>query len=398
VSRSEGRMPPYPYLDGSNPEVAKSIAKLKRDQAREGQAHQRQRTRKRRADDEGESLEKSAGSHLGPLVWIADAKPVLSQDYVIADLLNAGAFCVVYGDSNCGKTYFVLDACLHVASGQLWRGQRVKRGLVVYVAAEGGAGFRNRLAGYRIHAEWCASASLAFLPQAIDLLDPNADTNALVDLIRSAESDAGETAAVVVVDTLARVIPGGNENASDGMSQFVANIDRIRAETGAAVMVVHHTGKDATKGARGHSSLRAAADTEILVEGQEGTRQVTVTKQRDMAGGQRFGFDLVSVEIGRDPETGASVTACVVAHKDAPQAPARRGPTGMQQVAILRLVEAEAASGRAVLPGGDIVRLARERLGIGKTSAHSAVTSLTEQGFLQPTIGGLRLPPAESEG
>lgn len=331
-----------------------------------------------------------AGRDLGPLVWLGDVEPVLHQDFVVDGLLGAGTLAVIFGDSNSGKTFFTLDLALHVAAGQPWRGHQVRRGLVVYVAAEGGHGIRNRLAAYKHHADWTKGAPLAVLPQAVDLLGPQADAGRLVGLIQAATGEAGEAAALVVLDTLARVMPGGNENASEDMSALVANCDTLRAETGATVLLIHHVGKDATKGARGHSSLRAAADTEILVEGLHGTRTATVTKQRDLPCGQRFGFDLVPVDLGTHPETGNAVTACLVATTEAPGF-ARKGPSGKQQAAVLRLVEAEAKAGRGVLTTSEVTRLARDRLGIAKSSATSAVLGLTKAGFLVPAVGGLVL-------
>lgn len=328
---------------------------------------------------------------LSPLVWIADIFPVLSQAAVVKNVISAGSFVLIYGESNSGKTFFATDLCLHIAGNQPWRGHIVRGGLVVYIAAEGGHGIRNRLAAYRQQAPWTQSVPFAVLPQTLDLLDPAADTQLLIDAIKAAEVTAGVAVAVVVLDTLARVIPGGNENASEDMSGFIANVDRIRTQTGAATLTVHHAGKDVAKGARGHSSLRAAADTEILVEGRDGTRTATVTKQRDLPSGQVFAFDLVPVEIGSD-EDGQAVSSCVVAATDTPPLH-RQGPSGKQQIAVLRLMEAEAAAGRPVLTTGDIVRLARERLGIAKSSARSAVLGLTEARFITPTIGGLM--PAE---
>jgi hypothetical protein len=325
-----------------------------------------------------------------PLIWVSDVEPVLAQAYIVRDLIGTGSAVVIYGDSNSGKTFFTLDLALHIAAGRPWREHRIQPGLVVYVAAEGGHGICNRLAAYRQAAPWAKGAPFAVLPQSVDLLNPHEDTGPLIDVIRAAEETAGQKVAAVVLDTLARVMAGGNENDSRDMSVFIANVDRIRAETGAAVLIVHHAGKDASKGARGHSSLRAAVDTEILVEGQEGTRTANVCKQRDMSSGQLYAFDLVPVQVGIDSEDGTAVTSCVVAVTDAP-AMKKRGPTGKQQGAILRLIEAEAKAGRPILTTGEIIKLSRDRLGTPKSSARSAVLSLTSGQFLIPTIGGLTL-------
>lgn len=331
-----------------------------------------------------------AARTLKPLIWLAEVEPVLSQAYIVRDLIAAGSAVVIYGDSNSGKTFFALDLCLHVATGRPWRGHRVQRGLVVYVAAEGGHGIRNRLAAYRQAAPWAKGAPFATLPQSVDLLNQHEGTGPLIDVIRAAEETAGQKAAAIVLDTLARVMAGGNENEARDMSAFIANVDRIRADTGAAVLIVHHAGKDATKGARGHSSLRAAVDTEILIEGQEGTRTATVCKQRDMPTGQRYAFDLVPVQVGIDAEDGSAITSCVVAVTDAPPV-TKQAPTGNRQRDVLRLFELEVKGGKSVIPRGEIVKLATSRLGMPRSSANTAVDSLADRGYIIATVGGMAL-------
>ena len=75
--------------------------------------------------------------------------------------------------------------------------------------------------------------------------------------------------ALIVVDTLSRAMAGANENTSEDMSQFIKNCDILRNISNAHLMIVHHTGKDAAKGARGSSALKAALDTEIELDVQQ---------------------------------------------------------------------------------------------------------------------------------
>ena len=84
------------------------------------------------------------------------------------------------------------------------------------------------------------------------------------------------------------------------MGQLVVHADAIRKETGAHVLFVHHSGKDQARGARGHSSLRAATDTEIeVVRDNDATiSSAKVTKQREFEGGQQWHFKLHHVELG----------------------------------------------------------------------------------------------------
>ena len=99
----------------------------------------------------------------------------------------------------------------------------------------------------------------------IDLRSNDANLKELLALVREAETETGEKCVWIVVDTLSRALAGGDENSPVDMGRIVVAADRIRAETGAHFTYVHHTGKDAARGARGHSLLRAATDTEIEV-------------------------------------------------------------------------------------------------------------------------------------
>ncbi|UWS79977.1 helicase RepA family protein [Phaeobacter sp. G2] len=141
-------------------------------------------------------------------------------------------------------------------------------------------------------------------------------------------------ASLVVVDTMARSMGGGDENSSRDVSQFVANIDAIRTQTGAHVLVIHHSGKNAEAGARGSSALRAAIDTEIAIT----DRQITCAKQRDMEFPNRLFFNLESVELGRDRD-GEPVTSAVVVEASA-TARTAKPLRGREEVAAQALAEA----------------------------------------------------------
>ncbi|MGJ0504191.1 MAG: helicase RepA family protein [Methylocystis sp.] len=243
-----------------------------------------------------------------------------SSNPLIADTLDEGALSVIYGESNSGKTFVALDKAMAVATGKPWNGKATKRGLVVYVAAEGGKRIMRRLAALkkRYHAEHGEDAPeplLALVRFPIDLRSNDANLKELLALIRSAEAETGERCVWIIVDTLSRALAGGDENSPVDMGRIVMAADRIRAEIGAHFTYVHHTGKDTARGARGHSLLRAATDTEIEVS----AGALKVTKQRDMEGGEAYGFKLTDVYIGDDPE-GQPVRSAVVDWTDAPKA------------------------------------------------------------------------------
>ena len=162
--------------------------------------------------------------------------------------------------------------------------------------------------------------------------------------------------ALVVIDTLARSMGTGDENASADMGAFVATIDEIRAKTGAHVAVVHHAGKDASRGARGHSSLRAAVDTEIELKGDGKVITAETRKQRDMEGGKVFAYSLQVVNLGEDQD-GDPMTSCIVVPCDTPQ---KRGPklSGQANTALQALSDAIAHHGEK--RGGDMFPASRK--------------------------------------
>jgi hypothetical protein len=105
---------------------------------------------------------------------------------------------------------------------------------------------------------------------------------------------------------------GGNENAPDDMGALVANMDAIREATGAMVLFIHHSGKDASKGARGWSGLRAAVDAEIeVIRHETGAREIRVSKMKDGEDNISWGFKLDVVVLGQDAD-GDDITSCVV--------------------------------------------------------------------------------------
>jgi hypothetical protein len=245
------------------------------------------------------------------LVRFADMQPRLGDGYLIKHLLGSTAMAVVYGESGSGKTFLALYLGMSLAAGDAFFAHRVRRVGVLYIAAEAGAGIVNRVAAAKREFEFPDLMPFAAITTPIDLCSDAADLEKLIAAIHGA--DLGMLIGLIIIDTLSRVMGGGNENAPDDMGALVRNIDRLRTETGAAVLLVHHSGKDISRGARGHSLLRAATDTEIEVTRDDTTKIATarVTKQRDLPTDGALTFSLRQVELGMDND-GDAITSCVV--------------------------------------------------------------------------------------
>ena len=249
-----------------------------------------------------------------------DISPALHTNDMIEDVLGTGAMSVVYGESNSGKTFFVLDAALHKACGWAWRGKHLDKGGVIYCCFEGSHGIRNRVTAFKMeHNLDGQEIPFGIVTVPLDLCQSEEDTDALIAAIRAKADELGFTVEWVIMDTLARAMAGGNENAPDDMGALVKNGDRIRDAIKCHLTWIHHSGKDQARGARGHSSLRAATDTEIEISNTEGARVARVTKQREYQCDGSFGFSLKVVELGQN-HRGKAVASCVVVAEDAENA------------------------------------------------------------------------------
>lgn len=273
------------------------------------------------------------------------------MEWLVRGVLPRAALAVVYGDSGSGKTFFTLDLVSCIARAVQWRDAQTRAGRVVYVCAEGASGFRKRLTAYaQAHGvgidslPWVVADAPNFLTQD----DPVALAKGI------------GTADVVVIDTLSAVTPGGNENSGEDMGAVLNHCKSIHRHTGALVVLIHHSGKDATKGARGWSGIRAAADAEIEVTRKGDARTAKVTKLKDGGDFQKYGFRLRVVELGLSD--GQPETSCVVEHVAGVIAETPQAPSG----------EIETAAYNAVTSG--------------ITSLHNAITAaLKERGIKKPT-------------
>src|SRR5262249_18502194 len=143
-----------------------------------------------------QSLATRQGAPTAPmnLLWYAALDGVVHQDQLIKGLIVAGSLFVIYGESNSGKTFWILDLALAVAAGRPWRGRRTKRGLVIYVAGEGAASVRARVAAYRReHSGIAADTPFCIVPQPVDFLNA-ASVDTLIATVRSAETKCGAKA------------------------------------------------------------------------------------------------------------------------------------------------------------------------------------------------------------
>lgn len=225
--------------------------------------------------------------------------------WIVRGVLPVEGLAALYGASGSGKSFLILDMALSIAAGEdYWFGHRVTHAPVTYVCLEGEAGMGKRIKAWSLYFNKSLPDSLRFITQSFDLLSDD------VSELSKAVIAAGGACGLVIIDTLNRAAPGADENSSVDMGKLIAAAKKLQNLIGGLVLLVHHTGKDATKGLRGHSSLYAALDGAIEVIKTETFREWSVAKSKDDMTGNVSSFKLEIVSVGIDDE-GEEITSCV---------------------------------------------------------------------------------------
>lgn len=320
---------------------------------------------------------------------VGQIQPELDRPYIIKHLLNTASFAVLFGQSGAGKSNIAVSLAVAVSLGKPFFGHLTTRGAVLYLAGEGANGLTDRFWATCHENGLPTDIPVAVVRQAV-VLDTEGipDPKRVIETVFALESKTDEKCRLIVIDTLARSM-AGDENSSQDMGRFVRSCEQIGSATGATILVIHHSGKDPTKGARGSSVLRGAVDTELLVEGLGNPRRFSATKQRDLPLSVAWQFELKSVVLGTDRDN-ETVTASVVAELGATQPQPR--DLGKQQGRLLgELKRLQQEGGKPLIWSMRELRTIARGLQMHKSSAREAVNGLLGNKLLTSTAEGTRL-------
>ena len=179
-------------------------------------------------------------------------------EWLIEGVIEANTLCGLVGASYSGKSFLALDMALSIASGLPFHEATTQQGSVLFIASEGKRGLMVR------NEAWIKSKGInkAEVPlhvseQSILMHDDQCIKKILDEVTKLTN------VSLIVIDTLASVFGGFNENNTPDMNMFISNCIKLR-DAGTSVMIVHHTGHNSER-ARGNSAFYAAVDTEMRV-------------------------------------------------------------------------------------------------------------------------------------
>ncbi len=269
------------------------------------------------------------------------------QQWRVKHVLPTSGLAALFGPSGSGKSFLALDLASCISHGVPWFGIRVNQAPVLYVMLEGEGGIRNRIAAHENAQGPLPANAFGVITQPFQLTTPQD----VIDL-----AVATPPGAVIFIDTLNRAAPTSDENSSKEMGVILQAAKDLQLRTQGLVIVVHHTGKDSSKGMRGHSSLHAALDAAIEVERTAtGSRHWSIAKAKDGEDGKKVAFKLKVHTLGQDAD-GDDITSCSV-EPDLASIFVKAEPKGSKQRGALKVAKnlftsSQASTGVACCPVG----------------------------------------------
>lgn len=258
----------------------------------------------------------------------ADLDALPSLRWLVKGIIPDAGIGAIYGDSGTYKSFLTLDLMAHISNGQEWFGRRVKAAPAVYVPFEGQGGIPNRLRAWRIaqtaarnpaalgtfEPDPTVSSGVAVIMEALNLRDPNHRDRLVATL-----TNCGWAGGVLCIDTLAHASNGIEENSS-AMGEMIGIFRDLQQQLGGVILLVHHSGKDQSRGMRGWSGLHAAMDfvVECQSEGEAGSRLANfrLSKVKDGTTGTVYKFRMGLVPLGVDEDGDPITSLTVCPHED----------------------------------------------------------------------------------
>lgn len=263
---------------------------------------------------------------------VAALRALPPVQWTIEGIVPRGALSALYGQPGAGKSFAALDMALAIAHGRAWQGRSTAAGAALYIAGEGVGGLGARVRAWQAARGYWRRDGADPDFHVLPLAAPIGDAGGLDRLLRTIDA-IGARFEMIVIDTVARAMAatGHDENDATEMGLFVAACDAIAAHTGAAVIAVHHSGKDAARGLRGSSAFLGAVSASIRATQADGVLTLAIEKQKD--GEQVADIELDMVRVGIIGGTSIVPQARDIPAADAPSRGRKIIGTGAQYIA-----------------------------------------------------------------
>jgi hypothetical protein len=280
-------------------------------------------------------------------------------EFLVDGVLPLAGFGAIYGAPGAGKSFLALDMACCIATGATWLGRHTRQGPVVYIAAEGSAGLLQRLTAWkRQQGIDGLSVPVHFVTEPVNLL-----TGADVEALLLAFATLPKPPLLVIIDTMHRSMPGGDENSAKDVGLVLEHADRIRRVTKTSVLIVHHSGHESER-ERGSSSLRGYVDSLLYAKynKNESLRELRCEKAKDWPAFEPIPFELLTVGESCVVMASNSVESN---RGDALSVPMRQALTALSAIALSDGATVAEWKGSAGMPDSSFWRARKELVSNG---------------------------------
>lgn len=279
------------------------------------------------AVDEPDEVEPEVSADVFETYSIMQIRSLPPVEWTIDGVIPQNSFSVMYGEPGAGKSFLALDMALSVAHNQSWHGRAVWGGAVLYIAGEGVGGLGKRIKAWQAYYGVLCDAPLFVLPTAVRMREDDE-----VEKLMRTIDGLGVDFSCVFIDTVARALLGGDENSATDMGMFVNACDAVKNHTKAAVVGIHHSGKDVARGMRGSTALLGAVDASVRVSRSDNALSMKMEKQKDAEPIEDLVFDMQKIQIIGD--------SSIVLEKSESAVQFRPKLSGAQRIALEALRQA----------------------------------------------------------
>ena len=275
----------------------------------------------------------------------------LDDKQLVEGLIAVGDIAVLYGAAKTGKSFLAVDLAVALSNGEVWFDRSINTAKVLYWAGEDFKGLIARRAAGTRHKGACGVFSIGDDPlslapsKAADTLDAlsNVLSYELAPSSLEDPSNYSKLPPVLIVDTWAMLTASMDENSGRDMSAAMAALRELQVRVAnLTIIIIHHAGKDGSRGMRGHSGLLAAVDVAIEVDrSSKGLGRWTVRNARRNPTGATGQFRLkpVSLPAGAFSVAGTQLETCILEEIDEVEKDITLSDKAIQALDRLKLLE-----------------------------------------------------------
>ena len=191
-------------------------------------------------------------------------------EWLIDKIAEKETVVSIYAEPKAGKSFVGISMMLAIATGKEWYGYKTEESGVLYFCGEGEKSIFKRILAWEEHFETPLKGKKFKVSNRPARILDDEDYEDVLAKAHKAKKEFGKLG-LIVIDTLQRNFGSGDENSTSDMNLFIQRVDRLKFETGACIMLIHHTGHAGSKSngvrrGRGSSVLPASVDSEFFIE------------------------------------------------------------------------------------------------------------------------------------